>query len=285
MVPKSKFISQNYTICPHSAEQIVTPCQRFSLASSGSVAAAQRRVLVRAVGAVVVAHAGVDDHDGPLEASAPGTGEGDLGRGGVVRGAAARVRAEAAVPQPEALRAGAALVKQAHGPRGQDAGLAHSPLGPRHWTPGGQQRAAGAHFAQARLQLQSAAGVLVGHSGGDAGAAALRTGAPLGALLHTAGPGRGGHGAQSVQGVSPGQRGPPSSGLRGCDGVLDDRVLQALADPLSAAPPGQSHKLWAGAVGGGQPASERAGVDTADPPGLTPAEPVTGGTKRLALCV
>lgn len=56
---------------------------------SGSVAPPQRRVLIRGVGAVVVAHAGVDDHDGPLEASAAGTGEGYLGRGGVVRGAAA----------------------------------------------------------------------------------------------------------------------------------------------------------------------------------------------------
>lgn len=97
-----------------------------SAGRSGSVPP-QCWVTVGGVGAVVVADARVDHHHGSFQQSAGGALEAHLGRGGLVRRAAARVAALAAVPQLVGAGAVAALVNEANGARRRVAGLT-SPL-------------------------------------------------------------------------------------------------------------------------------------------------------------
>ena len=84
----------------------------------------QSRVSERCIGAAVVAGARVDHHHGPLQQPAGRASEGHLGRGGLVRRAAAGVAALPAVPQLVGPRAVAALVDEPDGARGHVAGLA-----------------------------------------------------------------------------------------------------------------------------------------------------------------
>lgn len=81
--------------------------------------------------------------------------------------------------------------------------------------------AAVSNFTKPSLHLQFAGRVLVGDACGDAGATALGTGAPLGALLHTGGGGRG----QFVQGVAPRERRPqPVVRSHGCRETRSNNV-------------------------------------------------------------
>lgn len=75
----------------------------------------QSRVTVGGVGAVVMTNTRVDHHHGSLQQSAGGAVEGDLGRGGVIRRAAAGVGALSAEPELEGLSAEAALVNESDG--------------------------------------------------------------------------------------------------------------------------------------------------------------------------
>lgn len=192
----------------------------------------------------------MDHHHRSLYEPAARTPEGQLGRAGLVRRAAAGVRALTAVPEPVGLGAVTALVDEPDGAWGGEAGLTVSLLTPHRSPRRRLHCVAGSHFTKSRLHLQPAGWVLVGDPGGDPGPAALGAGAPLGAPLHTWGGSRGGF----VKDVVPGESGPQWARPHGCDGVLDHRVLQVLTHPLSAALPRQLDELrvwtvWSGMSG------------------------------------
>lgn len=90
----------------------------------------QSRVSEGRVGAVVVTNTRVDHHHRALDQPAARTVEGHLGRGGLVRRAAAGVRALPAVPQPEGPSAVAAVVNEPNGARRRVAGFASPLLSP-----------------------------------------------------------------------------------------------------------------------------------------------------------
>lgn len=174
----------------------------------------------------------VDHHHSSLQQSASGAPEGHLGRGGLIRRAAAGVGALSAVPQLVGTSAVAALMNEPNGAGRCVAGPA-PPLPSTRGFPRRLNRMTRPHFTKPSFHLQLAGRVLVRNPRGDPRPTALGTGTPLGAPLCAGG----GRRNQFVSRMIPWDSWPQPGGSHGCDGILDDCVLQVFTHPFLAAFP------------------------------------------------